>query len=52
LAQLGQLQGRPDMAAEAMHTADAMSREDFCHSQVANLGAMRPRKNAARAWES
>ena len=28
LAQLEQLQGRPDKAAEAMHTADAMSRED------------------------
>ena len=27
LAQLQQLQGRPDKAAEAMHTADAMSRE-------------------------
>ena len=27
LAQLEQLQGRPDKAAEAMHTADAMSRE-------------------------
>jgi hypothetical protein len=28
LAQLQQLQGRPDKAAEAMHTADAMSREN------------------------